>query len=90
MAIIFILVRCENPLDQNTDPGMGVVGYTDPAVEGATVILSCSPGQILSGPQASICMENGEWEPDPKKAECIGIIINIWTFLSMPLQYMLL
>ena len=69
---------------------MGLVGYIDPAVEGATVILSCSPGQILSGPQASICMENGEWEPDPKKAKCIGIIIIICyerICLSMPFLF---
>ena len=65
---------------------MGLVGYIDPAVEGTTVILSCSPGQILSGPQASICMGNGEWEPDPKKAECIGIIITI-KFVMKGLSY---
>jgi hypothetical protein len=68
---------------------MKVVGYMDPAVEGTTVILSCSPGKILSGPHASMCTGNGEWEPDPKKAECIGIKIIIieWTCLSMQLKF---
>ena len=65
---------------------MGVIGYIDPAVEGTTVILSCSPGQILSGPHASTCMENGEWEPDPKKAECIGIIIILFVMKGLAYQ----
>ena len=52
-----------------------VTGYTDPAVEGTTIILNCLPGLILSGPHTSVCMQNEEWEPDPKKVECIGKIL---------------
>ena len=33
--------------------------------------LSCTSGQMLSGPSTSICMGNGEWEPDLREAECV-------------------
>jgi hypothetical protein len=66
---------------------MEAIGYIDPAVEGTTVILSCPPGKTLSGPHASMCMENGEWEPDPRKAECIGIIIISFITKGLAYQY---
>ena len=34
--------------------------------------FSCLPGLAFSGPMKSMCMENGEWEPDPVEVECIG------------------
>ena len=48
-----------------------VMGYMDPAVEGATVIFGCPPQYVLVGPNSTTCMGNGEWEPDPGEVECI-------------------
>ena len=51
-----------------------ISGYTEqPAIEGTTIKLSCLDGLILSGPTVSICMGNGEWEPDLRLVECKGI-----------------
>ena len=33
--------------------------------------LACTSGLLLSGPSTSTCMENGEWEPDLREAECV-------------------
>ena len=48
------------------------MGYEDPAREGQNISFICPSGQALSGPNSSICMENGEWEPDPGEVECTG------------------
>ena len=32
--------------------------------------LACPAGMSLTGPATLTCMGNGEWEPDPNKAEC--------------------
>ena len=32
-----------------------------------------SPETVLAGSNSSICMENGNWEPDPRDIECKGI-----------------
>ena len=47
-------------------------GYVDPALEGQTVTFICPRGLTLNGSNSSMCMENGEWEPDPRKVECTG------------------
>ena len=49
------------------------LGYVDPALKGQNITFTCpSPGETLSGPNSSMCMENGEWDPDPGEAECTG------------------
>ena len=48
------------------------MGYEDPAREGQNISFICPSGRALSGPTSSICMENGEWEPDPREVECTG------------------
>ena len=47
-----------------------VMGGTDVALQGDNVIFTCSSGLVLNGPNISICMRNGEWEPDPRKVAC--------------------
>ena len=50
-----------------------VLGYIDPALEGQTITFFCpSPRQAISGPNSSICMGNGKWDPDPGEVECTG------------------
>ena len=41
-------------------------------LEGQSITYTCPNGYILTGPNASVCMGNGEWEPDPGQVECIG------------------
>ena len=43
-----------------------------PHMEGQFITYTCPPGFVLSGPNASICTRNGEWEPDPGQVDCIG------------------
>ena len=52
------------------------LGYSTPALEGHNVDFTCPPSLILIGPNISICMGNGEWEPDPNlKRQCAMVII---------------
>ena len=48
------------------------VDYEDPALEGQNITFTCASSLTLSGPNISTCMENGEWEPDPREVECTG------------------
>ena len=63
---------CGNPGDI-VDNSVNILGYTEPAVEGITVIFQCPPGLGLDGANSSTCMENGEWEPPPREIHCFGI-----------------
>ena len=51
-----------------------MTGYHSPALAGTTVIFSCPPGRIFTGPNMTTCMENGEWEPNPQMEgiKCAG------------------
>ena len=53
-------------------PIVTVTGPDSPSVEGQFITYTCPPGFIQTGPNASVCMGNGEWEPDPGQVECIG------------------
>ena len=44
-----------------------IADYSHPAIEGTNVSFSCPPGLALS---VSMCMGNGEWEPDPGQVRC--------------------
>ena len=46
---------------------------------GANVMFTCPPGLVLTGPNTSTCMENGEWEPDldNRQISCKGALILI-------------
>ena len=41
-----------------------------PLIEGAIIKFSCPPEYALIGPNVTTCMENGEWEPDPREVQC--------------------
>ena len=41
-------------------------------LEGTNVTFTCPPGLVLIGSDTSICMGNGEWEPNPNEVECKG------------------
>ncbi len=57
---------------------------SDELLEGANVTFSCPPGQVLVGHNTSICIGNGEWEPDPREVMCKGKgKINGWEIRMM-------
>ena len=37
---------------------------SDIVLGGANITFTCPAGLVLTGPNTSTCMENGEWEPD--------------------------
>jgi hypothetical protein len=43
-----------------------------PHREGQFIMYTCPTGFVLNGSNASVCTENGEWEPDPRELDCIG------------------
>ena len=61
-----------------------VVGYEDPVLEGENITFTCLSGAILNGPNSSICVENGEWEPDPGEVTCTHEHELVTTGTMMP------
>ena len=49
-----------------------VIESDSPPIKGQLITYTCPPGFILTGPNASVCMGNGEWEPDPSQMNCRG------------------
>ena len=41
-------------------------------LEGTSITFTCPPGLVLTGPNSSTCMGNGEWEPNPNEVKCKG------------------
>ena len=62
-----------------------IVGYEDPALEGENITFTCPTGAILTGPNTSTCVENGEWEPDPREVECSVLVTASTTVPSTTL-----
>ena len=46
--------------------------YVEPLLSGKTITFTCPPGMELTGHNTTTCMENGEWEPDPREVICNG------------------
>ena len=66
---------CSYPFS-GTDIGSAilVIGYLDPATEGATITFQCPREYTLIGSNTTTCMGDGEWEPDPREVECRGTL----------------
>ena len=70
LKLLNFSVKCNDLLFNDS---LTVMGYSQPAIVGSYVTFSCPLGMELIGPNSTTCMENGEWEPDPKKLECKGL-----------------
>ena len=66
-----LAVTCGHPINLTDEP-ITVYGNLYPAIEGSNVTFSCPPRLVLTGPNMSTCMENGEWEPDIKEVKCLS------------------
>ena len=70
-------VTCDLPsqlLERSVIVGTG--SHENPHIEEQFITYICPPRFVLSGPNASICTRNGEWEPDPGQVDCIGDYAN--------------
>ena len=59
-------------MPQNISVIINEMSFSDPAIPGTNVTFSCPSGQVLTGPNKSTCMENGEWNIDLRSLRCIG------------------
>ena len=66
-------MKCDYPM-LNDSQSIQVMGYVNPALEGTFINFSCPAGQVLTGPNTSTCLGNGEWELDPMESNirCLG------------------
>ena len=67
------IANCGNPTINRNITVVGLVENDRAVVQaGTTVAISCPDGLTPIGPNASTCMENGEWEPDLREVKCKG------------------
>ena len=68
------IVSCRHPLERRDDheSSIQIMNLSYPITEGTSVQFSCSKDLelIQTGPNATTCMSNGQWEPDPRAVEC--------------------
>ena len=76
MFLVLHTVSCDLPeqllLHRHVTVHVDTGSQNYPLMKGQYITYTCPPGLVLTGPNASECMENGEWEPDPREAHCIG------------------
>ena len=81
-------INCNSLSNNITNATMSSHGMGSPPRDGDSVVLSCPPGLALTGPNLTTCMENGEWEPDPRHAACRGkIFYTVYTKIYSVLEF---
>ena len=72
-VLLLHAVTCDLPAQLLHRTATMVTGSQEyPHLEGQIITYTCPPGFIQTGPNASVCTGNGEWEPGPGEAHCIG------------------
>ena len=68
------VVTCDDPPAQSLQDRVMIMDKESdiPIMEGQFITYTCPSGFILTGPNASVCTKNREWEPDPGEVDCIG------------------
>ena len=58
---------------EDADGSVLVTGYSDPALVGTNITISCLTGDGDTGNGAMVltCMDDGQWDPDPQLIGCI-------------------
>ena len=77
--------KCDDP-SKLIHSDVIVMDYEDPALEGENIIFTCPTGALLTGPNTSTCVENGEWEPDPRDVEC-RVLVTTSTRVTSTILY---
>ena len=74
-------VTCDDPPTQSLQDRVMIMDKESdiPIMEGQFITYTCPSGFILTGPNASECTRNREWEPDPGEVACIG---NYFEFIG--------
>ena len=70
--MIYHAGKCSNPMTL-TRNDVQILGYEEPALEGESIMFTCTSGKILNGPNSSMCMGNGEWKLDPRDVNCTHV-----------------
>jgi hypothetical protein len=73
-----ILATCKYPILNGSS--LYILDASGLAVVGTIIAFSCSkPGEVIIGANASTCLDNGKWEPDPNQVQldCKDIIICV-------------
>ena len=74
---IHYTVTCDNLPIQLFYRNVEVVLESPIRVEGQFITYTCPSGFVLTGPNVSVCVGNGEWEPDPREVACIGEMLQL-------------
>ena len=89
---VYVTVKCDTPLlGAIAKDSVRVIAdnsdkETDIIVQGTNVTFICPPGLVPTGPNTSMCLENGEWEPDLNfvdpncKGDKIFLIVEVLLF----------
>ena len=72
--LISSTVSCINPHLLLFSDHLMIKAPQNPVMPGSNVSFSCNVSSelVLTGPNTSTCMPNGEWEPDLRKVACVG------------------
>ena len=71
-CLCFITAQCRNLQLAAANDSKPSLMYDDLCLTGGTTVdFVCPSGLVLNGTMSAICMENGEWVPDPQDVNCI-------------------
>ena len=74
--------KCSYPNTNNASWTITVMGYSEPALVGTNISLTCPSGMVLNGPNTAMCTEGGQWEPNIRNVFCQGTIYCMIHFVS--------
>ena len=69
---IAVTVKCDPLKELQVDDSALVTGYSDPALVGTNITISCPVGDGHTGNVTMVltCMNDGQWDPDPQLIGC--------------------
>ena len=68
---------CGYPTSKDDSDVVTILSHTEgPWMEGNNITYSCTSDLMVTKINTSICMDNGQWEPDPTNITCTGNYCN--------------